>query len=323
MILIKIIYSIAVNIRNFMYDSGLLSPYKSSIPVISVGNITTGGTGKTPFVIFMTNYLKGLGYKPLIVSRGYKRQTSQQILVTRNHQYQAEEIGDEPFLISQMCHNVDVLVNKSRVEAAKWAEKQNKKYDCIILDDAFQHRALHRDFNILLINGDQNMQEYPPQGDLREPFKNIKRADCVVITKAYQPKNKLFALTEALNIPILYAGSSFQIKEQAHPGKGVSFCGIANPSSFLQTLSQLKIKIKEHTSFQDHQKYDEATLGAVEAMLNKNKTTFFYTTRKDWVKLPKEFLRKYTGFCVDMYLSIDSSICRLKLKELLRARLKK
>ena len=306
-----------------MYDKKILPSYKSSIPIISVGNITTGGTGKTPFVIFLANYLKGLGHEPLIISRGYKRQSSQQILVTEKHQYQAKEIGDEPFLISQMCYNVDVLVNKKRVEAVRWVEKQNKKYDYIILDDAFQHRALHRDFNILLVNTKQNMTEYPPQGDLREPFKNIKRADCVVFTKGSQKGERLFALIERFKIPVFRTSPTFQILEKNHINQGVSFCGIASPRFFIQALSKLKINIKDHISFEDHQKYNGDTIGAIEALLKKNNETVFFTTLKDWVKLPKEFLKKYTGVCIDMSLSMETSADWPQFKKLLKKHLKK
>ena len=320
MILIKIIYSLLVNIRNFMYDKKIIPIYQSKIPVISIGNITTGGAGKTPFVIFLANYLKGLGRQPLIISRGYKRQSTQQILITKNHKYTAKEIGDEPLLISLMCKGVDVLVNKKRANAVRWAEKQDKKYDCIILDDAFQHRSVHRVFDILLINALQNMNSYPPKGALREPFKNVQRADCLIITKGHDTKS-LSSWTDRFKGPVFRADSSFQTIGNKNIKQGVSFCGIAGPHLFLETLNLLGINSKDHIDFKDHQKYDEKTLDSIERMLQKNNETAFFTTFKDWVKLPKKFLNKYTGVCVDMSLSIDRTADWERFKKMLSIRL--
>ena len=305
-----------------MYDKKIIPIYQSTIPVISIGNITTGGTGKTPFVIFLANYLKGIGHQPLIISRGYKRQSTQQILVTKKHKYTPKEIGDEPFLISLMCKDIDVLVNKNRVNAVKWAEKQNKKYDCIILDDAFQHRSIHRVFNILLINTTQNMKSYPPKGDLREPFNNIQRADCLIITKGNQDKKSLSPFTDQFNGPIFRTSSSFQISGRKNINQGVSFCGIASPQLFLETLNKLGINSKDHIDFKDHQKYDKKTLDSIEQMLEKNNETVFFTTLKDWVKLPKKFLNQYTGLCVDMSLSMDRTVDWEQFKKMLSMSIK-
>ncbi len=320
--LIKIIYSLAVNVRNFLYDKKIFSSYQSSIPVISVGNITTGGTGKTPFVIFLANQLKNQGYEPLVISRGYKRQTKQQILITSKHSYKAKDVGDEPYLISYMCDGVDVLINKNRVDAVKWAEKQKKKYNLIILDDAFQHRAIARDFNILLMNTEQNVDSYPPQGDLREPFKNIKRADCVVLTKGSQ-EVKLTSLIKPFNLPIFKTKPTFQILNDNHDNKGVSFCGIACPDFFLQTLSELGIKSQQHISFDDHQVYDSNAINKIEKMLINNQKASFFTTRKDWVKLPEKLLHKYTGVCIDMEISMENSADKSQFEKLLHKYLKK
>ena len=315
MILIKIFYSIAVNLRNFFYDKKILPSYKSSIPVISIGNITVGGTGKTPFVIFLAAYLKDRGDNPLIISRGYKRQGTKQILLTTGHPYSVKEMGDEPSLMRQLCNNVDILIDANRVAAVKWAEKQNKKYNYIILDDAFQHRAISRDFNILLINPQQNMGSYPPQGELREPFKNIKRADCVVLTKGKQD-NALTSLIESYNLPILETAIDFTISDNDQK-RGVSFCGIADSNFFIQTLSHFSIKTRDHLNFKDHQEYNDLIIEKIERILIKNKERTFFTTRKDWVKLPKYFLKKYRGICIDMFLSIKKGTNQSKFEELL------
>ena len=168
--LIKYIYKSGVCLRNWLYDKKIFSSYKSSIPIISVGNITAGGTGKTPFVVYLVKFCKKNGLNPAIITRGYKRASSGQILLINNNN-SVEIVGDEPFLLSSLCPDVDIIINKNRVAAAKWAEGSTKKYDIIILDDAFQHRAIARDLNILLISPEQNMKDCPPSGNLREPLR--------------------------------------------------------------------------------------------------------------------------------------------------------
>ena len=322
MILIRAIYSIAVNIRNFLYDKKVLPSYTSSIPIISVGNITTGGTGKTPFVIFLANYLKDSGYQPLIISRGYKRASRKQILINKSGKnVSVDEVGDEPYLMSQLCNNIDILINKNRVAAVRWAEKQNKKYDCIVLDDGFQHRAINRDFNVLLICSKQNMSAYPPQGDLREPLNNIDRSDCVVFTKG-APSGRALSMAQTLGLPIFKSHQNYQIVNNETLKQGVSFCGIANPDFFIQTLSSLSIKTKDHLSFKDHQNYSQEIIEKIEDMLIKNKETVFFTTRKDWVKLPKALIQKYHGVCIDLALSISGGADQLNFEKMLLKKIK-
>ena len=127
-IMIKLLYHILIQIRNFLYDYKILKAYKSSIPVISVGNITTGGTGKTPFVIYLTKLFLKENYTPLIISRGYKRKATNQILFNGKIDVSANQVGDEPLLISKKIPEVDIIINKNRVEAIKYAEQSNKRY---------------------------------------------------------------------------------------------------------------------------------------------------------------------------------------------------
>ena len=302
--LIKYIYKAGVCLRNWLYDENIFSSYKSSIPIISVGNITVGGTGKTPFVIYLVELCKQKGLTPAILTRGYKRESSRQILL-RNNNHPLEIVGDEPFLLSSFCPDVDIVINKNRVAATKWIEKTKKNYDIIILDDAFQHRAIARDLNILLMSPEQNMEDCPPVGHLREPFKNINRADCVVFTKG-QPNDNLINQINLLKIPQFQCDESFRLSN-ANFNKGISFCGIGNPDFFIKTLNKLSIESVAHLSFKDHEKYNDFIIKKIEQFLLENKQTTFFTTKKDWIKLPKSFIEKYNGVCVDMFLSIEGS----------------
>ena len=303
MILIKIIYSIVVYFRNIFYDWGVFGEHRSRIPIISVGNITTGGTGKTPFVIFLANYFKKQGLNPLIITRGYRRKSKKQIVLTSNHSYTADYVGDEPFLMAKMCPDVDVIINQNRVEATTWAESAQKEYNVIILDDAFQHRTIYRNFNILLINGSQNMCKYPPQGHLREPLKNIKRADWVIYTKS-SPSSDLESYVQRLNIPTSSAIQSCE-NDNIPDSVGVSFCGIGSPANFAETLKSLNCTAGRSLVLNDHEKYTPQIIEKIERALSAENSNSFITTHKDWVKLPKAFIEKYDGFYLDINMSIN------------------
>ena len=298
-----------------MYDKKIFKSYKSNIPVISVGNITSGGTGKTPFVIFLVKHFKGLGLNPLVISRGYKRKTRGQIVFNSKSEKTLQDVGDEPFLISLVCPETDIVINKNRKEAIQWAEKSQKKYDVIVLDDAFQHRSVCRDFNILLINNNQNLSDCLPKGQLREPIKNIKRADCVVLTKSSSLTNTPSIITNS-NIPIFKSRESFSVSDSNYTC-GVAFCGIGDPDSFMETLTNLSINVLESIHFKDHQQYDRRTINKLKSLLNRNNQTVFYTTQKDWVKLPYSFLKKYHGVFVEMGVSVkDPDFKSLLMKKI-------
>ena len=300
--LITIIYKSLVALRNYLYDINVFSSYQSSIPVISVGNITVGGTGKTPFVIYISNFLKEKNINPLIITRGYKRSSRKQIHITENSAPRLSEIGDEAALLHESCRGVDILVNKNRVGAVKWVEQNYSKYDCIILDDGFQHRSLKRDCNIALISPSQDMSSYPPKGKLREPFKNIDRADAVVFTKT-TPSLSLKQEIEKLNIPIYNAVFNFSISKSVEINDNhhfLVFCGIGNPAFFFKSLSSLGVHIKHSLTFQDHQNYSDRIISLIINKMKKNNIRKFITTKKDWVKLPKYLLTKYDGCFLDM-----------------------
>ena len=313
--LIALIYKKIVDFRNLLYDKKKIKSYRSKIPVVSVGNITAGGTGKTPFVVSLVKYFKSRGMNPLIVSRGYGRKTNKQIVFNLKSNKTVEEVGDEPILMSLLCPETDIAVNKNRVEAVKWAEKSSIKYDVIVLDDGFQHRALHRDFNILLINAEQNLSECLPKGELREPLKNIKRADCIIFTKSSSLANVPRTIAKS-GVPMFKSKELFALSSSEH-SCGVAFCGIGSPSSFIKTLEKLSIKIVDKIYFKDHQKYDNRAIEKIEKMLKQNNQRVFYTTQKDWVKLPPTFLKKYHGVYVEMDVFVnDLNFQNLLLKKI-------
>ena len=300
--MISFLYYILIKIRNYLYDHKIFAIYKSSIPVISVGNITSGGTGKTPFVIYLTKLFFKRGLTPLIISRGYKRTSREQLFFNGKSNLTVNCVGDEPFLISKKIPKVDIIINKNRVDAVKYAENVNKKYDVIILDDAFQHRSIDRDLDIVLINTTQTHTHLLPYGTLREPYKNISRADCVILTK----NNSTFNThsLESFKIPILKCEEKYALSN--NKSEGVGFCGIGSPSSFWKTLESLSVNLHKKIEFKDHQDYTPTTIESIKNLLIDDDT--FFTTEKDWVKLPKRLIEKYNGIFVEMSVKVKSGL---------------
>ncbi len=300
--MISLLFFILVKVRNWLYDSGFFQIYRSRFPVISVGNITAGGTGKTPFVLYLTKLFIKRGLRPLIISRGYKRSSSGLFFfnwdVLKKSNLGADFVGDEPFLISKKFPEVDIIVNKDRVSAVKFAENLDVSYDVIILDDAFQHRSIYRDLDIVLINTNQDHKSLLPKGLLREPYKNISRADCVVLTKN-NPKFNLDDINN-LGLPIFECKEVYSLSKNKK--KGIGFCGIGSPVSFWKTLEGLSVKVCKKIDFKDHQNYSSTAIKEIERLFVDNKT--FFTTEKDWIKLPEDFKIKYDGVFVKMDVKI-------------------
>jgi tetraacyldisaccharide 4'-kinase len=178
----SIIYGIVVRFRNFLYDTNILTSHEFNAPVLSVGNITVGGTGKTPHVEYIVSLLEEIE-KPAVLSRGYKRKSKGFVKASVNSTL--AEIGDEPLQIKRKFTNVDVVVDKNRVRAIRRMLSEDPTLRAIVLDDAFQHRSVSPGLNILLIDYNRPLQEdyYLPAGRLREPASSRYRANIIILTK--------------------------------------------------------------------------------------------------------------------------------------------
>src|SRR5580692_6722277 len=172
------IYRGIIGVRNTLYDHHILHTSSLEGPVISVGNLSTGGSGKTPFVILLGELLKARGIRFDVLSRGYGRKTHGTLLVDPGGL--PRDFGDEPLLIARRL-NVPVVVGESRYEAGRLAEAKFGP-QIHLLDDAFQHRRLARDFDIVLVTPDDARDRLLPSGRLREPLRSLQRADAVVLT---------------------------------------------------------------------------------------------------------------------------------------------
>ena len=170
------IFYLIITIRNWCYDISLCKKHKFDIPIISIGNIAFGGTGKTPMIIHLCDKLKKDGYRPAVISRGYKRKLQDLVVVNDGSNTIADvnSAGDEPYLIATKLSNVPVVVSNEKVQAAEYVVENFKDVNVIIMDDGFQYRKLDRALDIVLLNGSEC------SGILREPKSALKRADIVL-----------------------------------------------------------------------------------------------------------------------------------------------
>jgi tetraacyldisaccharide 4'-kinase len=286
--------------RNFLFDRGLLKSQKSPIPTLVVGNLSVGGTGKTPWVEFLVRQLRdevAVG----TLSRGYGRKTNgfRQVLPSSA----AGEVGDEPLqLYTNFKEEIPVFVGEDRVGATQKIQQLLPELQLLILDDAFQHRKLHPDFRILLTpyNSLFSNDYLLPMGRLRESRAGAKRADVVVVTKcpselSLDEKNKLAqSLSPYLNADalLLYSSTSYREPYQvAGPARTdvttvIALAGLADNVPFF-TYCQHEFKVVDNFSFSDHYAYNQEDAGRIMEVLGqeRGKNAVLLTTEKDAVKL--------------------------------------
>ena len=283
---------------------------------MSIGNLTLGGTGKTPMVIFLATFFKNLDKKVAILSRGYGRETKGILLVTRGDGDVLctwEDCGDEPYMIANKLQGVPVLVDENRYRGGLYLV-ENFNPDIIIMDDGFQHRALHRDLDIVLVNGGDSIRDHRllPYGALREPWGNIIRADAIIITKK-KPSPLIKRKIDETSLPQLYAKSiptvrvpySFSSKRGLDK-KVFIISGLGNPKFFEKTVEHLGYEICGVKNFPDHYHYKKRDLNKVELLAKESGATQILTTEKDWVKL-KEFKPDITFGIVDIDIRIQDN----------------
>ncbi len=273
------IFGIAVGARNALYDRGVLRQNSLQGPVISVGNLSVGGTGKTPFVILLGQLLKSRAIKFDILSRGYRRKS--QVISLVNENGSPREYGDEPLLLARSLQ-VRVSVGADRYRAGLFAEKQFGP-QLHLLDDGFQHRRLHRDFDIVLVSHEDFTGSLLPIGRLREPLRSLQRADVIVLT------NDVFRDRSSL-LPRAAKGKTVWkvrrgIRLENVPTQPLVFCGIARPDNFLSQLRASGIEPSAHAFFRDHHAYTKDDVSNLLKLRDKHHAGGFLTTEKDLINL--------------------------------------
>lgn len=268
------LFGAGVHLRNQLYDSGTLKSRELAGPVISVGSLSVGGAGKTPFTIMLGELLKARGIAFDILSRGYRRSTTGTAIVDPNGS--ARQFGDEPLLMARRLE-VPVIVGEERYQAGLLAERTHGTR-LHLLDDGFQHRRLKRQFDIALVTPEDVNDHLLPGGRLREPLSGLLRADAVVAIGEVDSRElpsdvkTVFRVHRALAIP-------------DRPARPVIFCGIARPQRFLDELHVRGIEPVALEIYRDHHAYSDANVKHLLRMRDRRKADGFITTEKDAINL--------------------------------------
>ena len=292
--LIAKLYGKIADLRNSLYDRGVFHSERLPARTISIGNITTGGTGKTPLVAYVANLLAARGQKVCILTRGYGRaDESKRILVSDGECIleDADTAGDEPIeLAKKLLGRAIVIADADRVSAAEWAGRRFKP-NVLILDDGFQHRRAARDLDIVCVDatnpfgGDQML----PAGRLREPPNNLSRAGVVVITRSNLSHNldeiKRRVAELAPDAHVFTAVQKMINVETLRDRAVYAFCGIGNPDAFFGQLRSDGINLSGTRSFRDHWSYQRPDIDVIEEAARKANADTLVTTAKDAVKL--------------------------------------
>lgn len=270
----SLIYGGVVGARNALYDRGLLPARRLDRPVVSVGNLSTGGSGKTPFVIHLGALLKARGVKFDVLSRGYGRTSRGTKLVDPGGL--PGEFGDEPLLIARTLQ-VPVIVGEDRYVAGLFAES-NCAPQLHLLDDGFQHRALARDFDIVLVTPQDASDRLLPAGRLREPLTSLRRADAVVFASGASPDS--FPLSGQF---------VWRVRRGIVPGnipqRPIVVCGIARPQNFVLQLRAANIDPIAEAFYHDHHAYSDKDIRELLDLKRRSDAGGFVTTEKDAINL--------------------------------------
>jgi len=307
-------YRIVVGVRNGLYDKKIFKEFTFDCPVISVGNLTVGGTGKTPCVMMLAGLLKEEGYKPAVISRGYGGKSRKTVNVVSDGHHillGPDVVGDEPFFMAKSLKDIPVLTGAKRILTGQTAIHR-WGVNILICDDAMQHRQIHRDINLVLMDaGDLAKKNYLlPRGKLREPLTELKRADMILVTRTNETDrcDPLPEVVSFLGIPVLKSihkprdlvRADYQdqkpLTELSHR-RIWAFCGIAHPDSFKKTLQSTGAHLLSVTVFPDHHRYTKKEIEKILSDFTKHQGDFLITTQKDGVRL-----NDYKEFLKDIYL---------------------
>lgn len=296
------LYRLALALREAGLRSGLRPVRHLSWPVVSIGNLSTGGAGKTPLTIALAQALTRRGLYVDVLSRGYGRMSRDPARV--DPRGTAEEFGDEPLEIARAT-GVPVYMAAQRYEAGLLAERDaEKQSSCIhLLDDGFQHRQLHRDIDILLLNSGDLKDRLLPAGNLREPLGAMHRASCIAIpaedheleaelkTRGWQ--GEIWRIRRRMEVPRI-------------DGPVIAFCGIARPEQFFQGLENAGLQLAARIAFPDHHRYTQGDLDRLRDTARNASAAVFVTTEKDRVRLGK--------FSADLSAAAPIQTARLRVE---------
>ena len=333
-------YGAVARLRALLYYWGWFAQRRLPVPVVSVGNLTLGGTGKTPVVIQLVEWLLAQGIRVAILSRGYRRtSTDSYLLVSNGEQLLVgpNEAGDEPFLMAQRCPRAIVAVGADRYELGRWV-LDRFPVDCLILDDGFQHLGLYRDVNLLLVDATdaEGLAALVPAGRLREPLQGAGRASAIVITRADVPAQvtevcqRLQAAIGPMPDPIQvrFRPESFWsvVSGASQPlswskGKTALLCSaVGHAGSFRTLVESIGITVLDEVVYVDHHAYTSQDVERLRARATTLQAELVVTTEKDACKLAA--LLQPTDPWWAVRLTMDVTVGEDRLRQLILGRLK-
>jgi tetraacyldisaccharide 4'-kinase len=299
---LSLLYRFVVFLRRLLFDRGFFKQHKTAVAVISVGNLTVGGTGKTPLVIMLAKRLQAKGFRPAVLSRGYGSKASSPVNIVSDGErilMDGAEAGDEPVLIARAAKGVPVLTGAVRIVTAA-AAVEHLGADVLILDDGFQHRQIARNIDIVLLDSANPFGNgfLFPAGPLREPLSALKRADMIVVTDSLDdagqapgsipgipPGMPLFRATRRPR-GIRRGGTDQPVPLDHLRGARIfAFSGIGTPDSFRQTLTRLGADVVRFLAFPDHYVYGMEDLARIQKESERAEASVIVTTEKDGVHL--------------------------------------
>jgi tetraacyldisaccharide 4'-kinase len=293
------IYFLVWSIWRGLYACRILPTRRVKAFVVSIGNLTVGGTGKTPFTIFLAQEYQKHGARVGIVSRGYGGNYREPVAVVSDGQTifrSAEEVGDEPYLMAKQLAGIPIIVSRDRFLGCQQLI-HHFGVKTILLDDGFQHLRLHRDLNIVLIDTTKTNPSLLPKGPMREPLTAIHRADLVILTRTENPsESSPLIIASGFSGPVLKIVFSPMglVKVQDKTDRPLSalsgeailaFCGIGNPASFTTMLTRLGATLRETMLFRDHFRYTASDIQTIAARARALDVATIVTTEKDAVRL--------------------------------------
>ena len=332
------VYGGAVKLRRIFYKKGILTSKRLPCPIISIGNITVGGTGKTPMTIYVAQVVKQLGYKVAIISRGYKGRAEKvggTVSDGKVFLMTPEIAGDEPYMMANRLKDVPVIVGKNRFKAGRLAISKFDP-DVIVLDDGFQHLTLQRDLDIILLDyhkpfGNGHLL---PRGVMREPVSALLCADAIILTKSDTVNNnetssslkKLRSFERkkpvyrSFHHPFVYkiingekkifeTNMQEALRQNSDCIKGrtvFAFSGLADNHNFLRTLKSLKCNVSGFMEFPDHHPYSERDLDEILSAAKRSMSECLITTEKDYVRIVHKIDWPYDLFVIGIEIDFGA-----------------
>jgi len=282
------LYATALRLKNVAYGVGVVKPRRLARPVVSVGNLSVGGTGKTPFTIMMAEMLRARGWNIDVLSRGYGRSSRQVARVEPNGH--TDMVGDEPLLIAR--RGIPVYVGADRYQAGLLAESDTRgKTDSAagavhLLDDGFQHRRLARTVDIVLVRRADLTDEMLPLGRLREPLSALQRADiCVLRAEDADLENQVRGLMHRADPASVWIVERRMTLPIPPPSNALAFCAIGDPRGFFDGLRSAGLNIQKQIAFRDHYVYTWRDILRLKSAAQQCGANGFITTEKDSVRL--------------------------------------